>query len=74
MPDYCMCEGQGCSVRLSCKRHISTPSEGRQSWFMGIPGYDENCPYFWPVKTESESKAEIKKRIEEEKAEPWENA
>lgn len=44
-----MCNGEGCSAKDSCHRHVANPSEFRQSYFMGTPGKDTSCEYYWPV-------------------------
>lgn len=59
MPDITMCKGIssdkiGCDRREQCYRHTATPSEFRQSFFMGAPivinvmdsGLTQDCDYF----------------------------
>jgi hypothetical protein len=52
MPDITMCEGtdgqRSCPQRDKCYRHTATPSDRRQSWFIGTPMTEDGaCRYFW---------------------------
>lgn len=50
MPDITMCDSETCKVRKTCYRNQDSgtkPSAFRQSWFMGPPGDDETCNYYW---------------------------
>ena len=56
MPDISMCKGvnednEVCPMKDSCYRHLATPSEFRQSFFMYAPFIPEpdgtSCEYFW---------------------------
>ncbi len=47
-PDISMCSGGDCPLKHSCYRHTATPSEFRQSYFLGIPlEKDGTCKYYW---------------------------
>lgn len=59
MPDIAKCIGSGCSVKEKCYRFTSKPSGEMQSWFLGVPGSDELCDWFWedkPVKLSPEER------------------
>jgi len=47
MPDITMCTGGNCPQKKTCWRHIATPSEYRQSYFV-IPPFEEEkgCEYY----------------------------
>ena len=47
MPDITMCEGEGCPIKNHCYRHISKPSEFRQSYFEESPWDGKRCEMFW---------------------------
>jgi hypothetical protein len=47
MADITMCSGEGCSVKESCYRFKAPVNEFRQAYFMGVPGKDETCNYYW---------------------------
>jgi hypothetical protein len=47
MADITMCSGEGCSVKESCYRFKAPVNEFRQAYFMGVPGIDETCNYYW---------------------------
>ena len=51
MPDISMCDSETCPVKATCHRNPAsgtTPSEHRQSWFMGLREEGEDCVYYWP--------------------------
>jgi hypothetical protein len=46
MPDICMCEGHGCSLKESCYRYTAEPSK-YQSYFSPPFNHSvEECEYF----------------------------
>ena len=48
MPDITMCPGQDCPMKERCYRSTATPSDWRQTYFLGIPlKEDKTCDYFW---------------------------
>jgi len=47
MPDITMCKGDGCVFKDTCYRHIATPSEYRQSYFLSPPIKKDSCDYYW---------------------------
>ena len=48
MPDITMCSGQDCPMKDRCYRSTATPSNWRQSYFLGIPlKEDKTCDHFW---------------------------
>ena len=47
MADITMCSGDGCSAKESCYRVKAPVNEFRQAYFMGVPGKDESCNYYW---------------------------
>ena len=47
MADITMCSGDGCSTKESCYRFKAPVNEFRQAYFMGVPGKDETCNYYW---------------------------
>lgn len=52
MPDITMCLGEGCPQKDKCYRFTATPSEWRQSYFLGLPmKEDETCEHYWDNKS-----------------------
>jgi hypothetical protein len=51
MPDITMCDTQDCPLKDTCYRFTATPSEYRQSYFLGDPrGEDKKeCSYYAPI-------------------------
>lgn len=48
MTDITMCTGDGCPMKETCRRYLSTPSQFGQSYFMGVPvDKDGKCQYYW---------------------------
>jgi hypothetical protein len=56
MPDITMCEGVDCPLKNDCYRFTASPSEFRQSYFMGIPfkQVDGFCYEFLPIEVVKE--------------------
>tara|TARA_R110000823_G_scaffold241207_1_gene365974 strand:+ start:8149 stop:8379 length:231 start_codon:yes stop_codon:yes gene_type:complete len=51
MVDYCMCNGDGCSVKAECARYRFKPCPYAQSYFAETPGKDKDCDYFMSLGT-----------------------
>lgn len=60
MPDITKCSDSECSVRETCYRFMTKPSEFRQSYFASSPRLDEreseskgpiegSCSYYWKL-------------------------
>ena len=49
MPDYSMCEGDGCNLRSGCLRFRARPNKDRQC-YLSTPGVDSRCEYFITIK------------------------
>ncbi len=64
MADITMCKGTACPMKESCYRHIATPNEHRQSYFMTVPivwleggqRLFPACEYYWKVDIDEEFK------------------
>ena len=57
MADITMCAGLGCPMKNTCKRHIATPNEYRQSFFAKTPLNEDNtCDHYWEVQVLTKKK------------------
>lgn len=54
MADITKCPGDGCAARESCYRALAESSERRQAWFADLPGENDKCEFYWPVRSTSE--------------------
>lgn len=57
MPDITMCMDMTCSQKEQCYRYKTTPTEYRQSYFVGSPCPDDGleCDYFLQMENENET-------------------